>query len=66
MRQSLFALVMMLTPATLPGQTKLSGDWQATVHLFRSTQYTILPLQQTGENVGLTPVWDRSSAASAF
>jgi len=32
MRQSLFALVMMLTPATLPGQTKLSGDWQATVH----------------------------------
>jgi acetamidase/formamidase len=29
----------------------LSGDWEATVHLFGSTQYTILHLEQTGEKV---------------
>lgn len=51
MRRTLLALVMMLTPATLLGQSTLSGDWQATVHLFGSTRYTILHLEQTGEKV---------------
>ena len=63
MRQSLFAPVMILTRTTLPGQTNQSGDWQATVHSFRSAQYTILHLQQTGENVGFTPVSENSGAA---
>jgi amidase len=51
MRRPLLALLMMLTPAMLLGQSNLSGDWQATVHLFGSTQYTILHLEQTGEKV---------------
>jgi acetamidase/formamidase len=51
MRRPLLALVMMLTPATVLGQSTLSGDWEATVHLFGSTQYTILHLEQTGEKV---------------
>ena len=51
MRRPLLALLMMLTPATLLGQSNLSGDWEATVHLFGSTQYTILHLEQTGEKV---------------
>ena len=51
MRRPLFALLMMLTPATLLGQSNLSGDWQATVHLFGSTRYGILHLEQTGEKV---------------
>ena len=41
----------MLAPATLLGQSTLSGDWQATVHLFGSTRYTILHLEQTGEKI---------------
>jgi amidase len=51
MRRPLIALLVMLTPATLLAQSNLSGDWQATVHLFGSTQYTILHLEQTGEKV---------------
>jgi len=51
MRRSLIALLMMLAPATLLGQSTLSGDWQATVHLFGSTRYTILHLEQTGEKI---------------
>lgn len=51
MRRSLIALLMMLAPATLLGQSTLSGDWQATVHLFGSTRYTILHLEQTGERI---------------
>ena len=34
MRRLLLALLMMLTPAPLLGQSNLSGDWQATVHFF--------------------------------
>ena len=33
------------------GTSNLSGDWQATVHFFGSTQYAILHLEQTGEKV---------------
>jgi amidase len=51
MRRPLLALLTMLTPATLLAQSNLSGDWQATVHLFGSTQYAILHLEQTGEKV---------------
>jgi amidase len=51
MRRLLPALLMMLTPAMLLGQSNVSGDWQATVHLFGSTQYTILHLEQTGDKV---------------
>src|SRR6185503_18290862 len=51
MRRPLLALLMMLTPATLLGQSNLSGDWQATVHFFGSTQYAILHLDQTGDKV---------------
>ena len=51
MRRPLLALLMMLTPATLLAQSNLSGDWEATVHLFGSTQYTILHLEQAGEKV---------------
>jgi amidase len=54
MRRPLLALVMMLTPATVLGQSTLSGDWEATVHLFGSKQYTILHLEQTGEKVAGT------------
>ena len=51
MRRLLLALLMMLTPAPLLGQSNLSGDWQATVHFFGSTQYGILHLDQTGDKV---------------
>ena len=51
MRRPLLAFLMMLTPGTLLAQSNLSGDWEATVHLFGSTQYTILHLEQTGEKV---------------
>jgi amidase len=51
MRRPLLALLMVLTPGTLLAQSNLSGDWEATVHLFGSTQYTILHLEQTSEKV---------------
>ena len=51
MRRPLLALLMMLTPAALLGQTDLSGDWQATVHFFGSTQYATLHLEQSGDKV---------------
>jgi amidase len=51
MRRTLLALLMMLTPGTLLAQSNLSGDWEATAHLFGSTQYTILHLEQTSEKV---------------
>ena len=51
MRRPLLALLMMLTPAALLGQTDLSGDWQATVHFFESTQYATLHLEQSGDKV---------------
>lgn len=51
MRRPPLALLMMLTPATLLAQPNLSGDWQATVHFFGSTQYAIVHLEQTGEKV---------------
>ena len=51
MRRLLLALVMMLTPTMLLGQSDLSGDWQATVHYFGSAQYAILHREQTGEKV---------------
>ena len=51
MRQPLFALLMMLMPAPMLAQSTLSGDWQATVHLFGSTRYGILHLEQTGDKV---------------
>ena len=51
MRRPLLALLMMVTPAALLGQSKLSGDWQATVHFFGSTQYAIIHFEQTGDKV---------------
>jgi amidase len=54
MRRPLLAFLMVLTPGTLLAQSNLSGDWEATVHLFGSTQYTILHLEQTGEKVAGT------------
>ena len=51
MRRPLLAFLMVLTPGTLLAQSNLSGDWEATVHLFGSTQYTILHLEQTSEQV---------------
>ena len=51
MRRLVLAFVMMLTPAALLGQSNLSGDWQATVHVFGSTQYAIVHLEQTGDKV---------------
>jgi amidase len=51
MRRPLLAFLMMLTPGTLLAQSNLSGDWEATVHLFGSTQYTILHLEQTSDKV---------------
>lgn len=51
MRRPLLAFLMVLTPGTLLAQSNLSGDWEATVHLFGSTQYTILHLEQTSEKV---------------
>ena len=51
MRRPLLGFLMMLTPGALLGQSSLSGDWEATVHLFGSTQYTILHLEQTSEKV---------------
>jgi amidase len=51
MRGLMVSILMMLTPTTLLGQSTLSGDWQATVHLFGSTRYAILHLEQTGEKV---------------
>jgi acetamidase/formamidase len=51
MRRPLLAFLVMLTPGTLLAQSNLSGDWEATVHLFGSTQYTILHLEQTSEKV---------------
>lgn len=51
MRRPLLALLVTLTPATLLAQSNLSGDWQATVHQFGSTQYGLLHLEQTGEKV---------------
>jgi len=54
MRRLPLALLLMLTPATLLAQSNLSGDWEATVHLFGSTQYALLHLEQTGEKVSGT------------
>jgi acetamidase/formamidase len=51
MRRLLPALLLMLTPSTLLGQSTFSGDWQATVHFFGSTQYATIHLEQTGEKV---------------
>lgn len=51
MRRLLPALLLMLTPSTLLGQATFSGDWQATVHFFGSTQYALIHLEQTGEKV---------------
>ena len=51
MRRPLFALLIMLAPATMLGQSNLSGDWQATVHVFGSTRYGILHLEQTGDQI---------------
>jgi amidase len=51
MRRPLLAFLMVLTPGALLAQSNLSGDWEATVHLFGSTQYTILHLEQTSEKV---------------
>jgi hypothetical protein len=49
MGRPLLARLTMLTPATLLAQSNLSGDGEPTVHLFGSTQYTILHLEQTAE-----------------
>ena len=51
MRRSLLVVLMMLTPATLLGQSSLAGDWQATVHFFGSNQYATIHFEQTGDKV---------------
>lgn len=51
MRRLLPTLLLMFTPVTLLGQPNLSGDWQATVHFFGSTQYALLHFEQTGDKV---------------
>jgi amidase len=51
MRRLLLLFVMTLTPGVLRAQSNLSGDWEATVHLFGSTRYAILHLEQAGEKV---------------
>jgi len=52
MRRLFLGLLGVLSPVTLLAQpASLSGDWQATVHLFGSTQYAVLHLEQTGEKV---------------
>jgi len=49
--RSLLALLVLLTPTTLLGQSNLTGDWQATLHFFGATRYGILHLEQAGEKV---------------
>jgi hypothetical protein len=51
MRRPLLTLLLMLAPATLLGQSSLSGDWQATVHFFGSTQYATIHFEQAGDKV---------------
>jgi amidase len=51
MRRPLLTLLLMLTPAALLGQSTLSGDWQATVHFFGSTQYATIHFEQAGDKV---------------
>ncbi len=52
MRRWFLGLLGVLAPVTLLAQpASLSGDWQATVRQFGSTQYAILHLEQTGEKV---------------
>jgi len=49
--RSLLALLVLLTPTTLLGQSNLTGDWQATLHFFGAMRYGILHLEQAGEKV---------------
>lgn len=51
MRGPLLAVLIMVTPATLVGQSNLAGDWQATVHVFGSTQYATIHFEQMGDKV---------------
>jgi amidase len=52
MRRLFLGLLGVLSPVTLLAQpASLSGDWQATVHLFGSTQYAVLHLEQTDDKV---------------
>jgi len=51
MRRLLPALLIVITPVTLLGQSNFSGDWQATVHFFGATQYALVHLEQTGDKV---------------
>jgi amidase len=52
MRRLFLGLLGVLSPVSLLAQpASLSGDWQATVHLFGSTQYAVLHLEQTDDKV---------------
>ena len=52
MHRLMFALVSVLTPATIVAQpAALSGDWQVTQHFFGATRYATLHVDQTGDNI---------------